>query len=72
MAAPTRFVLGFGIAFLDADNDRYLDLLITNGHVNDFRPDTPHAMPTQLLVGDVRGRLTDVTRRAGPPFQPLR
>jgi len=72
LAAPTRFMLGFGIASFDADNDRHLDLLITNGHVNDFRPDTPYAMTTQLLVGDARGHLTDVTGRAGPPFAVLR
>jgi len=72
LAVPTRFVLGFGVAFLDADNDRNLDLMIANGHVNDFRPETPYAMPTQLLMGDARGRLVDVTARAGPPFGVLR
>jgi tetratricopeptide (TPR) repeat protein len=72
LAVPTRFMLGFGIAFVDANNDRNLDLLITNGHVNDFRPDTPYAMPAQLLLGDAHGRLTDVTRQAGPPFEVLR
>ena len=72
LAAPTRFMLGFGIAFLDANNDRNLDLLITNGHVNDLRPDVPYAMPTQLFLGDERGRLTDVARQAGYPFEVLR
>ena len=65
-------MLGFGISFLDANNDRNLDLLITNGHVNDFRPDTPYTMPTQLLIGDADGHLADVTRMAGPPFEILR
>lgn len=72
LAVPTRFVLGFGVAFLDANNDRNLDLIITNGHVNDFRPDTPYAMPTQLLLGNDRHRLTDVTKQSGSPFQALR
>src|SRR5204862_1450787 len=38
LAVPTRSVLRFGIAFLDANNDGHLDLLQTNGHVNGFRP----------------------------------
>ena len=66
---PPGIVLGFGIAFLDADNDGHLDLLITNGHVNDFRPDTPYAMPTQLLLGDARGRPDRCHATGGPPFQ---
>ncbi len=72
LGVPTRFKLGFGITFLDADNDSNLDLLIANGHVNDFRPDTPYAMNAQLLLGDGRGRLKDVSPDAGAAFQPLR
>ncbi|MGC8640323.1 MAG: FG-GAP-like repeat-containing protein, partial [Isosphaeraceae bacterium] len=68
LAAPSRYRLGFGIAFLDVNNDGRLDLLTANGHVNDYRPDVPYAMPLQLLLGGPEGRLTDVTARAGPPF----
>jgi enediyne biosynthesis protein E4 len=68
LASPTRFVLGFGVAFLDTNNDGHLDLLQTNGHVNDFRPDTPYAMSTQLFLGNGPGRLTNVTDRAEGPF----
>jgi tetratricopeptide (TPR) repeat protein len=68
LAAPTRFVLGFGVAFLDANNDGRLDLAQTNGHVNDYRPRMPYAMPSQLLLGDGFGRLVDVSRRAGDPW----
>ena len=32
------YLLGFGIAFLDVNNDGRLDLAIANGHVNDYRP----------------------------------
>ena len=35
LAAPSRFLLGFGIALLDANNDGRLDLATANGHVND-------------------------------------
>ena len=45
------YLLGFGIAFLDVNNDGRLDLATANGHVNDIRPHVPYAMPAQLLAG---------------------
>jgi hypothetical protein len=69
LAAPTRFMLGFGLAALDANNDGFLDLAEANGHVNDFRPSTPYQMPAQLLLGDGSGRLVDASDRAGAPWQ---
>ena len=54
-------MLGFGASFLDADNDGRLDLVQANGHVNDYRPSIPYAMPAQLFLGagggPARGRL---------------
>jgi tetratricopeptide (TPR) repeat protein len=61
----TRQLLGFGVAFLDVNNDGRLDLASANGHVNDLRPHFPYMMPAQLLVGDAGGRLVDVSSRAG-------
>ena len=68
LALPSRFLLGFGVAFLDANNDGWLDLATANGHVSDFRPAAPYAMPAQLLIGGPRGRLADVSSRAGAPW----
>jgi enediyne biosynthesis protein E4 len=68
LAAPSRYLLGFGAAFLDANNDGRLDLATANGHVNDLRPHVPFAMPAQLLMGEAGGRLIDVSRRAGEPW----
>jgi hypothetical protein len=65
LALPTRFVLGFGAFFLDADNDGRLDLVQANGHVNDFRPAIPYAMPSQLFLGLGEGRFTEASGRAG-------
>ncbi|HZW33381.1 MAG TPA: CRTAC1 family protein, partial [Isosphaeraceae bacterium] len=67
LKAPSRFLLGFGIAFLDADNDGNLDLATANGHIHDLRPQTPYAMPAQLLAGDRAGagRLTDISAQSG-------
>jgi enediyne biosynthesis protein E4 len=69
LLSATRARLGFGIAFLDANNDGRLDLVQANGHVDDFRPDLPYAMPLQLFLGGTDGRLRDVGSTAGLPFQ---
>ena len=69
LTAPSRPLLGFGIAFFDANNDGRLDLLTANGHVLDARPRFPWMMPLQLLLGGPGGRLIDGSKRAGPPFQ---
>ena len=69
LAAPTRFVLGFGLAALDANNDGHLDLAQANGHIGDYRPATPYTMAAQLFLGDGTGKLIDVSDRAGPPWQ---
>ncbi|HEV3023064.1 MAG TPA: VCBS repeat-containing protein, partial [Pirellulales bacterium] len=66
LRTPTRYVLGFGIAGLDANNDGCVDLMIANGHVNDNRPYYAYAMPAQLFLGDGKGRLRDVSDLAGP------
>jgi tetratricopeptide (TPR) repeat protein len=68
VAAATRHVLGFGTSFLDANNDGHLDLLTVNGHVVDRRPEFPHEMPAQVLAGNGRGRLVDVSAGAGEIF----
>ncbi len=72
LAALTHFMLGFGLAALDANNDGRLDLAQANGHTNDYLPSTPYAMPAQLFLGDGAGKLTDVSEKAGPPWQLLR
>jgi enediyne biosynthesis protein E4 len=69
LAAPSRHRLGFGIAFLDADVDGWLDLMTANGHIGDYRPLFPYAMTPQLFAGGPGGVLSDVTAGAGPPFQ---
>ncbi len=56
LAAPSRYVLGFGISFVDANNDGSLDLITANGHVHDGRPQYPWKMPVQLYLGDGRGK----------------
>ena len=69
LAVPSRYVLGFGAAFLDANNDGRLDLATANGHVNDYRPAIPYAMPAQLYFGIDGGRFVELSKRAGPCWQ---
>lgn len=65
----TRHRLGFGVAFLDVNNDGRLDLATANGHVDDFRPEIPYQMPAQLLVGLPGGKFVDATDASGTPWQ---
>jgi enediyne biosynthesis protein E4 len=69
IADPSRYLLGFGAAFLDANNDGSLDLATANGHVGDFRPEVPWQMPAQLLIGTGKGNLVDVSDKSGPPWR---
>ncbi len=69
LLATTRYLLGFGVAFLDANGDGLLDIASTNGHVDDFRPDEPYEMPALLLLGTAAGKWVDRTERAGPGWK---
>lgn len=67
LAAPSRNLLGFGLAALDANNDGVLDLMSANGHLNELRA-SPYKMPTQLLLGTSGShgfRFLDATDLAG-------
>ena len=58
--------VGFGVAFLDYDNDSDLDLAIANGdiidNVSQFRDSTTHEQRNLLLQNDGTGRFRDVGR----------
>ena len=48
-----------------SNNDGHLDIAIANGHVDDFRPEIPYAMPAQLLVGGEGGQADRRERPCG-------
>lgn len=67
LAVPTRSVLGFGTQALDYDNDRDLDLVVTNGHIDDaIENHAPFEQPPQLFcnLGD-RFELIPVADESG-------
>ncbi len=73
LAAATRFMLGFGLAALDANNDGRLDLVQANGHIDDYRPTMPFEMPAAALPGRRSWAVSSTSRvGAGPPWQVLR
>ena len=60
----TRYLLGFGIAMADVTNDGLLDVMITNGHVND----NPAFICTRCRAGCMKIGLTGIwwTSRLAP------
>ena len=71
---PSLPLTGFGAAWLDVDNDGWLDVLSVNGDVNQnakdlSRKDDPFPLgQRKLLLHNVGGRFEDVTDRAGQVF----
>ena len=68
LGLATRYLLGFGIATVDVSNRGRLDVMITNGHVNDNRPYYLYAMPSRLYENRTDGRFVDVSDEAGAPW----
>ena len=64
--------LGFGINFLDFDNDGYFDLFVANGHILDNAEEMDRTLsyeqPNRLFRYDRRGKFREVSGLAGAYF----
>ena len=64
--------VGFGVAFLDADNDGALDIAIANGHIMDnapvYRPGSKYAQRKLLFRNAGSRRFTEIGGSAGDGF----
>lgn len=73
LAAFTRSFVGWGIHFLDFDNDGALDLIIVNGHINEViertRVDVSYKEPPLLLANTGNAVFRNMRQLAGPVFQ---
>ena len=66
---PSFSMLGFGAQFLDADLDGWLDLIVTNGHIDDLTSvGQPYKMPPQFFRNQGHGRFDELPARALGPF----
>ncbi|HZS53498.1 MAG TPA: CRTAC1 family protein [Bryobacteraceae bacterium] len=68
-----RQLLGWGVAFLDANDDGWPDLVVANGHVypevEGKQLGDTYLQPTTLFENLGSGKFKDVTAQAGPAFQ---
>ncbi len=69
-------LLGWGIAFLDVDEDGWKDIILANGHVypevENSQIGDQYLQRTLLYRNLGNGRFQDVTAQAGPAFQQAR
>jgi hypothetical protein len=69
---PTLPFVGFGVAFLDFDNDGQLDIAMANGHILDnaplFRTGSTYLQRKLLFHNITLRRFVEVGRTAGPAF----
>ena len=73
LGPATMWLSGWGLRFLDYDNDGWLDLVLSNGHPDDFIGEETRGIKYRqplLLLHNIGGtKLENVSDAAGPAFQ---
>jgi len=73
LAKATRLMSGWGLKFLDYDNDGFMDLINANGHPDDMVDARSRGVswkePMLLFHNDRNGRLEDVSLISGEVFK---
>ncbi len=65
LAQPTIHLLGFGTQWCDFDNDGAKELIVTNGHIDDFhQSNVSYRMPGQVFRRTLNGRWEECERTA--------
>ncbi len=69
---PSFAPLGFGTQFLDADHDGWSDLVVMNGHIDQF-VNEPYRMAAQIFSGSPNGKFVELfAEQAGALFNEKR
>jgi enediyne biosynthesis protein E4 len=72
IGAPSRNTLGFGCVFADLNLDGALDLVVSNGHIDEtvrnIRGNVGYAQAPQLFLNQGNGTFRDVAPAAGGGF----
>ena len=72
IGAASKYSLGFGCAFFDANLDGALDLAIANGHIDEtvrnIRGNVGYAQPPELFLNNGSGGFRDVAGEVGTEF----
>lgn len=69
LQGPSYPYVGWGTQFLDADLDGQSDLVVTNGHIDDYRDEGGmYQMPPHLFLNRGRGRFVQIPAAAAGDF----
>jgi len=73
IAGPTRLLSGWGLRFLDYDNDGFADLILANGHPDDLvdqrMKGVTYMEPLLLFHNDGHGKMLHVSDTSGDVFR---